>query len=41
MGGGAKLLGNVFKQNIPGIIVMDDIQTHVFANANGYRKMMR
>ena len=41
MGGGAKLLGNVFKQNIPGIIVMDDIQTHVFANANGYKKMMR
>lgn len=41
MGGGAKLLGNVFKQNIPGIIVMDDIGTHVFANANGYRKMMR
>lgn len=41
MGGGAKLLGNVFKQNIPGIIVMDDIQTHIFANANGYRKMMR
>lgn len=41
MGGGAKLLGNAFKQNVPGIIVMDDIKTHVFANANGYRKMMK
>lgn len=41
MGGGAKLLGSAFKQNIPGIIVMDDVQTHVFANANGYRKMMK
>ena len=41
MGGGAKLLGNAFKQNIPGIIVMEDIGTHVFANANGYRKMMK
>ncbi|HSQ88707.1 ParM/StbA family protein [Romboutsia sp.] len=41
MGGGAKLLGAAFKNNVPGIIVMDNIDNYVFANANGYRKMMK
>ncbi len=29
MGGGAKLLGEAFKKNIPGIIVMSDVDKHV------------
>ncbi len=37
MGGGAKLLGEAFKKNIPGIIVMSDVDKHVFANAKGYK----
>ncbi|AWH79502.1 ParM/StbA family protein [Clostridioides difficile] len=41
MGGGAKLLGEAFKKNIPGIIVMSDVDKHVFANAKGYKKMMK
>lgn len=41
MGGGAKLLGEAFSKNIPGIIVMSDVDKHVFANAKGYKKMMR
>ncbi|MCC0654824.1 MULTISPECIES: ParM/StbA family protein [unclassified Clostridioides] len=41
MGGGAKLLGEAFKKNISGIIVMSDVDKHVFANAKGYKKMMK
>ncbi|HBE9283198.1 TPA: ParM/StbA family protein [Clostridioides difficile] len=41
IGGGAKLLGEAFKKNIPGIIVMSDVDKHVFANAKGYKKMMK
>ncbi|HBH3011326.1 TPA: ParM/StbA family protein [Clostridioides difficile] len=41
MGGGAKLLGEAFKKNIPAIIVMSDVDKHVFANAKGYKKMMK
>ncbi|HBE9358286.1 TPA: ParM/StbA family protein [Clostridioides difficile] len=41
MGGGAKLLGEAFKKNIPGIIVMSDVDKHVFANVKGYKKMMK
>lgn len=41
MGGGAKLLGEAFSKNIPGIIVMSDVDKHVFANAKGYKKMMK
>lgn len=41
MGGGAKLLGEAFNKNIPGIVVMSDIDKHVFANAKGYKKMMK
>lgn len=40
MGGGAKILGSAFKNSIPGIIVMDNLNEDIFANANGYKKML-
>ena len=41
MGGGAKILGSIFKKNIKGIIVMDNIDRDVFANARGYKMLMK
>ena len=41
MGGGAKILGSIFKKNIKGIIVMNNIDRDVFANAKGYKMLMK
>lgn len=41
MGGGAKLLGSAFKNNIEGIIVLDDIDRDIFLNANGYNMLLK
>ena len=41
MGGGAKILGSAFKKNIPGIIIMDNIDRDIFSNAKGYKMLMK
>ena len=41
MGGGAKILGSAFKKNIPGIIIMENIDRDIFSNAKGYKMLMK
>ena len=41
IGGGAKILGSAFKKNIPGIIIMENIDRDVFSNAKGYKMIMK
>jgi plasmid segregation protein ParM len=41
IGGGAKILGSAFKKNIPGIIIMENIDRDVFSNAKGYKMLMK
>ena len=41
MGGGAKILGSAFKKNIPGIIIMENIDRDIFSNATGYKMLMK
>lgn len=41
MGGGAKILGSAFRKSIPGIIILDNIDRDVFANANGYKMLIK
>ncbi|MGL5718056.1 MAG: ParM/StbA family protein [Paraclostridium sp.] len=41
IGGGAKILGSAFRNNIPGIIIMSNIDADVFANAKGYKMLMK
>ena len=41
MGGGAKILGSAFNKNIPGIIIMENIDRDIFSNAKGYKMLMK
>ena len=41
IGGGAKILGSAFKKNIPGIIIMENIDRDIFSNAKGYKMLMK
>lgn len=41
MGGGAKILGAAFRKSIPGIIIMSNIDKDIFANAKGYKMLIK
>lgn len=41
MGGGAKIFGEAFSSTIPDIIVRDDIEKDVFANAKAYKMLFK